>query len=175
MSKISLPKYEELKKVTLVNAGIAHMLPAECKALSERVYKKIGNRVSETTFKRIYGFALSKYSPSLFTLNVLAKYCNYKSWEDFSQKQDKKLANIDTNKNLNWQLLKQSANNITEYTLQALKNKSGIPYNQTIERAFIDHHFDEYLNSDLTGTIIAAPAGYGKTIALCQWIEKKMP
>jgi hypothetical protein len=174
MSKISLPKYEELKKITLVNAGIANMLPAECRALSDRVYKKTGNRISETTFKRIYGFAYSKYSPSLFTLNVLARYCNYKSWEDFSLKQEKKIINVDNNKNINWQLLQQSANKITEFTLQALKNKSGIPYNQTIDREFIDYHFEEFLNSGATATILAAPAGYGKTIALCQWIEKKI-
>jgi hypothetical protein len=174
MSKVSLPKYEELKKILLINAGITNMLPAECKALSDRVYKKSGNRISETTFKRIFGFAYSKYSPSLFTLNVLAKYCNYKSWEDFSQKQEKKLINTNNNKDLNWQLLQQNANKITEFTLQALKNKSGIPYNQTIDREFIDYHFDEFLGSGCTGTIFAAPAGYGKTIALCQWIEKKI-
>jgi hypothetical protein len=174
MSKISLPKYEELKKITLINASISNMLPAECRALSERVYKKTGNRISETTFKRIYGFAYSKYSPSLFTLNVLARYCNYKSWDDFSQKQEKKLVSTDNNKNLDWQLIQQNANKITEFTLQALKNKSGIPYNQTIDREFIDYHIDEFLNSGCTGTILAAPAGYGKTIALCQWVEKKI-
>jgi hypothetical protein len=174
MNKISLPKYEELKKITLVNASIADMLPAECRALSDRVYKKTGNQISETTFKRIYGFAYSKYNPSLFTLNVLARYCNYKSWDDFSQKQDKKLINTDNNTNLDWQLLQQNANKITEFTLQALKNKSGIPYNQTIDREFIDCHFDDFLNSGCTGTVLAAPAGYGKTIALCQWVEKKI-
>jgi hypothetical protein len=174
MSKISLPKYEELKRITLINAGISNMLPAECRALSERVYKKTGNRVSETTFKRIYGFAYSKYSPSLFTLNVLARYCNYKGWDDFSQKQDKKIVNANNNDNLNWQLLQQNADKITEFTLQTLRNKSGIPYNQTIDREFVDSHFDEFLSSGLTGTILAAPAGYGKTIALCQWIEKKI-
>ncbi|MES2487226.1 MAG: hypothetical protein V4581_14920, partial [Bacteroidota bacterium] len=174
MSKISLPKYEELKRITLVNAGISNMLPAECRALSDRVYKKTGNRVSETTFKRIYGFAYSKYSPSLFTLNVLARYCNYKSWDDFAQKQEKKVVSTNNNKNLNWQLLQQNANKITEFTLQALRNKSGIPYNQTIDREFIDYHFDEFLASGCTGTLLAAPAGYGKTIALCQWVEKKI-
>lgn len=173
MSKISLPKYEELKKTLLINAGITHILPSECRALSDRVFKKSGNRISETTFKRIYGFAYSKYNPSLFTLNVLAKYCNYKSWDDFCNKQSKKAVS-DTNKELNWQLLQQNANKITEFTLQTLKNKSGIPYNKTIDREFIDYHFDEFINSGHTGTIISAPAGYGKTIALCQWAEKKL-
>src|ERR1700748_1952389 len=135
MSKISLPKYEELKKLLLVNAGINNILPSECRALSDRVYKKNGNRISETTFKRIYGFAYSKYSPSLFTLNVLARFCNYKSWDDFCEKQDQKALSSPT-KELNWRLIQQSANKITSFTLQALKNKSGIPYNQTIDREF---------------------------------------
>jgi hypothetical protein len=172
MSVVSLPKYEELKKILLINAGITHMLPSECKALSDRVFKKNGNRISETTFKRIYGFAYSKYSPSLFTLNVLTKYCNYKSWDDFCQKQEK--LTTTSNDELNWQLLQQNANKITGFTLQTLKNKTGIPYNQTIDRDFIDYHLEEFINSGCTGTFIAAPAGYGKTVALCQWIEKKM-
>lgn len=172
MSKISLPKYEELKKLLLINAGIASILPSECRALSDRVYKKNGNRISETTFKRIYGFAYSKYSPSLFTLNVLARFCNYKGWDDFCEKQDQKVAVVPA-KELNWRLIQQSANKITGFTLQALKNKSGIPYNQTIDREFIDYHFDEFIASGCTGTVLSAPAGYGKTIALCQWIEKK--
>ncbi|MGF7078381.1 hypothetical protein [Mucilaginibacter sp. UYCu711] len=172
MNVVSLPKYEELKKILLINAGITHMLPSECKALSDRIFKKNGNRISETTFKRIYGFAYSKYSPSLFTLNVLAKYCNYKSWDDFCQKQEKLVAT--SNDDLNWQVLQQNANKITRFTLQTLKNKTGIPYNQTIDRDFIDYHLDEFINSTCTGTFIAAPAGYGKTVALCQWIEKKM-
>lgn len=173
MSKISLPKYEELKKLLLVNAGISNILPSECRALSDRVYKKNGNRISETTFKRIYGFAYSKYSPSLFTLNVLARFCNYKGWDDFCEKQDQKAISGPA-KELNWLLIQHSANKITSFTLQALKNKSGIPYNQTIDREFIDAHFDEFITSGRIGTILAAPAGYGKTIALCQWIEKKL-
>ncbi|MDB5157573.1 MAG: hypothetical protein JWR50_2280 [Mucilaginibacter sp.] len=172
MNKISLPKYEELKKLMLINSGIVHMLPSDCKTLSDKIFKKNGNRISETTFKRIYGFAFSKYSPSLFTLDVLARYCGYKSWDAFCEKQDK---NDETTsvKELSWQVLKQNADKITGFALQALKNKSGIPYNQTIEREFIDYHFDEFLNSNCTGTILCAPSGYGKTIALCQWIEKK--
>lgn len=173
MGKISLPKYEELKKLLLINAGITNILPSECHVLSEKVYKKNGNRISETTFKRIYGFAYAKYSPSLFTLNVLARFCNYKSWDDFCEKQDQKAVSGSA-KELNWRLIQQSANKITGFTLQALKNKSGIPYNQTIDREFIDYHFDEFIASERTGAILAAPAGYGKTIALCQWIEKKL-
>lgn len=172
MNKISLPKYEELKKVLLISAGITHILPSECKALSDRIFKKNGNRISETTFKRIYGFAHSKYSPSLFTLNVIAKYCNYKSWDDFCQKQDNK--DLAQAKELTWQSIQQNANKITGFTLQALKNKSGIPYNQTIEREFIDYYFEEFINSGYAGTLLSAPAGYGKTIALCQWIDKKI-
>ncbi|MDB5030598.1 MAG: hypothetical protein JWP71_1319 [Mucilaginibacter sp.] len=173
MNTISLHQYEQLKKRILVTAGISHVLPADCKVLSHRVSKKTGNRISETTFKRIYGFAHSKFTPSLFTLDILAKYCDHKGWKDFCEKEDNSLIK-NQNENLNWQLLQQTAHKITAFTLQALKNKSGIPYNQTIKRDFIDFHFDEFLNSGCTGTLLTAPAGYGKTIALCHWIEEKM-
>ncbi|AMR30624.1 hypothetical protein A0256_03890 [Mucilaginibacter sp. PAMC 26640] len=41
--------------------------------------------ISETTLKRLYGFAESKFNPSLFTLNALAVFCGYIGWDAFCQ------------------------------------------------------------------------------------------
>jgi hypothetical protein len=76
--------------------------------------------------------------------------------------------------NANWESLKQNAAKITSFTLQALQNKAGIPYTQTIKREFIDHHFAAFSRSDHTATVLSAPAGYGKTIALCHWVEEAL-
>jgi hypothetical protein len=137
------------------------------------IFEKTSQRISETTIKRLYGFALTRFNPSLYTLNTLAIYCNYYSWDDFIKEQssvsvDAKPAAIGLNS------LKVNAHKMTGFTLQALKGRSGIPYSMTIKRKFIDDHFDVFLCSKYPATILAAPAGYGKTLALCHWVEERM-
>src|ERR1700761_1640440 len=173
MNTILLQRYEELKNCVLIAAGIKNLTPADCKSISQQIDYKTKKNISETTIKRIYGFAFAKYKPSLFTLDTMAKFCDYDGWENFCEKQaDKGISN--RNKDFSWKLLKQSAEKITGFTLQALKNKSGIPFIQTIPREAVEHHFDDFLQSGYTGTLLVAPAGYGKTIGLCHWIENKM-
>ncbi|SDR88602.1 hypothetical protein SAMN05216490_0130 [Mucilaginibacter mallensis] len=38
----------------------------------------------------------------------------------------------------------------------------------------MDDHFEAFLNSTYTATVLVAPVGYGKTLALCHWIEERM-
>lgn len=165
--------FENLKKQILKIAGYSNLIPANCKAISALIEAKTKQKISETTLKRVFGFAFSKFQPSLFTLDVMARYCNYRSWNDFCENQEEettKPASITGSKNS----LSQNAGKITQFTLQALKNKSGIPYYQTINRKFIDDHFDLFLSGPYNATIIAGPAGYGKTIALCHWVEERL-
>lgn len=173
MNLIAARHIELLKNEVLLVSGFKTITPADCKIISINITSKTKQTVSETTLKRVYGFALSKFNPSLFTIDVMAKYCGYIGWSDFVAKQESE-ALKKSEDNLDWNTLQQNAGKITNFTLQALKNKSGIPYNQTIERRFLDRHIDEFLNSDHTGTFLAAPAGYGKTIGLCHWVEKKI-
>jgi len=173
MNLIAARHIELLKNEVLLVSGFKTITPADCKIISINISSKTKQTVSETTLKRVYGFALSKFNPSLFTIDVMARYCGYVGWSDFVAKQESE-ALKKADDNLDWSTLQQNAGKITSFTLQALKNKSGIPYGQTIERRFLDRHIDEFLNSDHTGTFLSAPAGYGKTIALCHWVEKKL-
>lgn len=171
---IFLPQYFELLKTTvLTQSGLTSVTPCDCRTVSVLIFNKTKQSLSETTLKRVYGFAFSKFKPSLFTIDVMAKYCGYAGWDDFCEKQEEHVINA-TDSNTNWETLKQHADKITNFTLQALKNKAGIPYNLTIKRQFINHHFDEFLKDDYTATALCAPAGYGKTLALCHWIEDKL-
>ncbi|WP_461449486.1 hypothetical protein [Mucilaginibacter sp.] len=165
--------FDNLKKLVLVVAQFRNLSPSDCKTLSLLIFKKTNQQVSETTLKRVYGFAYSKFKPSLFTMDAMARYCGYQGWTDFCDKDGRK----DTSKTqveVGWDNIKLNANKITQFTLQALKNRSGIPFNQTIKRRFIDDHFDAFLKEGQGATIITAPTGYGKTIALCHWIEYRM-
>ncbi|AYL98985.1 hypothetical protein [Mucilaginibacter celer] len=173
MTSFSKYYFEGLKKFVLVEAGLSNIAPADCKTVEAYILEKTKQRVSETTLKRIYGFAYSKFNPSMFTLNTLARYCDYEGWDDFCKKQEAESVKQTTTA-VDWDLLKINAGKITSFTLQALKNKTGIPYTQTIRRQFIDDHFAAFLQGDYTATVIAAPAGYGKTVALCHWVDEKL-
>lgn len=168
-----LPQYYEILKTAVLTAsGLGTITPCDCKIISASIFNKTKQSISETTLKRVYGFAYSKFKPSLFTIDVMAKYCGYPSWEDFCLEQEQHAVKTEDT-STGWETLKLNAAKITNFTLQVLRNKSGIPYNQTIKRQFLDVHINEFLNGDYTATILAAPAGYGKTIALCHWIEER--
>ncbi|MDN3550334.1 hypothetical protein [Mucilaginibacter aquaedulcis] len=162
-----------MKSRVLANANIRSITPGDCKALALQIYVKTKLTVSETTLKRVYGFAYSKFKPSLFTINVMAKYCGFEGWDSFCE-QESLPAEKSQNEHIDWRTLSYNAAKITQFTLQALKNRSGIPFNQTIRRKFINDHFEEFLRGDYTATVFAAPSGYGKTIGLCHWIDEKL-
>lgn len=173
MTAFSSQLFELLKSYVLASSHLTHIEASDCKILSAQISDKTSHTVSETTLKRIYGFAMSKFKPSLFTIDVLSNYCGYKGWEDFCEKQDKKALKAN-HENIDWDSLGHQAAKITNFTLQALKNKSGVPFNQTIKRDFLDKYFEEFLNGDYAATILTAPPSYGKTIALCHWIDEKL-
>ncbi|TWR25240.1 hypothetical protein FPZ43_17370 [Mucilaginibacter pallidiroseus] len=174
---IFLPQYFELLKTKVLTiAGLTSVTPSDCKTISVLVFNKTKQSLSETTLKRVFGFAHSKFNPSLFTIDVMAKFCGYAGWDDFCENQGAATASKADSKTSgnNWSTLKLNADKITSFTLQALKNKSGIPYNLTIKREFANHHLDSFLSGGYTATALCAPAGYGKTLALCHWIEERM-
>jgi hypothetical protein len=173
MTSFSPNQFEMLKSRVLTNSNIRSITPGDCKALALQIYSKTRLTVSETTLKRVYGFAYSKFKPSLFTIDVLAKYCDFEGWDDFCEKQSKPSI-LSQNEHVDWKTLSHNAAKITHFTLQALKNRSGIPFNQTIRRKFVDDHFDEFLRGDYTATVFTAPSGYGKTIGLCHWVDEKI-
>ncbi|MES2267376.1 MAG: hypothetical protein V4520_11475 [Bacteroidota bacterium] len=170
-----LPQYyEALKEAVLTTSGFNTITPCDCKVISNQIFSQTKLSISETTLKRVYGFAYSKFKPSLFTIDLMAKYCGYQGWEDFCHKQDALVIQQPDNTATTWDKLKFNATKVTNSTLQVLRNKSGIPYNQTIKRKFLDNHFNEFLTGQYTATVIAAPAGYGKTIGLCHWVEERV-
>ena len=170
---LSHHNFELLKTKVQFLSGLEIVLPADCKIISCLIYKKTKYNISETTIKRIYGFAMSRFHPSQFTLEALCIYCNYSGWDDFCNQQVYHSAasgNIDAN----WAKLQRNANKITLFTLDAIKSRAGIPFNKTLKRRFIHDNFKALNDSTCTGAIIASPAAYGKTIGLCHWIEEQI-
>ncbi|RYZ29306.1 MAG: hypothetical protein EOP49_40710, partial [Sphingobacteriales bacterium] len=168
-----LPYYvEQLKQQVMREAHLTSVCPADCKQLAALIHAKLHMPVSDTTLKRIFGFAAAKYGSSLFTLNALAQFCGYADWENFCDHcgEDKQPA-AGTGRAISMAKWSQK---ISRRTLEALINSSGIPYQLTIKRSFIDEQLEEFSGGAQTATLLTAPAGYGKTIGLCHWVEEQL-
>jgi len=60
--------------------------PKDCDALAVEIEKSVGDRISASTLKRIFGFFGTPTSPSLYTLDVISQFLGFLDWEDLQQK-----------------------------------------------------------------------------------------
>ncbi|MGP8214829.1 MAG: hypothetical protein ACLQQ4_04635 [Bacteroidia bacterium] len=57
--------------------------PKQCEALASAMNAVCGNKISSSTLKRLWGFSkASEGEPRIWTLDVIAEYVGYKSWEE---------------------------------------------------------------------------------------------
>ncbi|WP_293743121.1 hypothetical protein [uncultured Pedobacter sp.] len=157
----------ELRKFVLLKSGLRNIDPAHCKIISEYVYQETKNYVSETTIKRFFGFANTLHKFSLFTLNSLSQYVGYNDWDAFCKDKENQTSSAQSI----WQDLKLKAHAITEVSLIAKKNNSGVPFNATANRSFFYPDFDYFLKNNYQFTTVSAQPGQGKSILLAHMVE----
>ncbi|MFD2583337.1 hypothetical protein ACFSR6_12625 [Pedobacter vanadiisoli] len=157
----------ELRKFVLIKSGLRNIDPAHCKIISEYVFQETKNYVSETTIKRFFGFANTLHKFSLFTLNSLSQYIGYNDWDSFCKDKENQTTSVQSI----WQDLKLKAHAITEVSLIAQKNNSGVPFNATANRSFFYPDFDYFLKNNYLFTTISAQPGQGKSILLAHMVE----
>lgn len=54
----------------------------DCLLLSREIFKKTKAQVNSNTLRRLFGLVKTTHNPSDATLNILAKFCGYQSWEE---------------------------------------------------------------------------------------------
>ncbi|RAJ01677.1 hypothetical protein LX64_03895 [Chitinophaga skermanii] len=147
--------------------------PAMCKELSKSILNKTTKHVSETTLKRVFGFAIAQHSFSRYTLNTLAFYCGFKDWDTFQNHHYPiALRTPQINEEFKrWTEVKTKATAVSQYTLQTLKNRSGINFQHTVPRQHTLHHIERFLESNYAATVFIAPAGWGKSLSLVHATE----
>jgi len=150
--------------------GADTITPSDCKRLSDLIRDETTKAVSETTLKRVFGFATTRHSFSRYTLNTLAQYCNYKDWDDFQAQHYIQTDNNELNDS-KWLELKNKAVTISHYTILTLKNRSGIPFALTVPRPSCFAHIERFLESDYAATALIAPSGWGKSVTLVHMAE----
>ncbi|RZJ27685.1 MAG: NACHT domain-containing protein, partial [Chryseobacterium sp.] len=129
------------------------------------ISKKLNKRVSETTIKRLFGFAAASHKFSKFTLLTLAEYVQDDQLDPGNIKWEEESL-------CRWEEIHDNAIKITQHTLSSIKYRSGIPYELTVSRKFAEYDLDEFFNSDFTYSSFVSHAGYGKTILLAHLADK---
>ncbi len=157
-----------LKKYVLLRASVAHLIPSDCKRLAMIISKTVKKNISETTIKRLYGFAEAKHNFSKFTLTALSEYVGKESWEKFCEDlKDSKQQLLSK-----WDELNYKAGSVTSSALKIIRNKSVIPYHLTINREFAERHFESFYHYDYSFTSFVAQPGYGKSVLLSHLSDK---
>lgn len=57
--------------------------PKDCYSLANEIAKVCNEQISPATLMRLFGLTKNNSHPRLFTLDVIAQYCGYSTWEDF--------------------------------------------------------------------------------------------
>ncbi|MCD0486659.1 hypothetical protein LPB86_00345 [Pedobacter sp. MC2016-14] len=160
-------KINELKSLILSKLDIRAITPGDCKRISIEITKTLNKTVSETTIKRLFGFAVAKHNFSRFTLTTLFEYVDQVHlMEPVTAEYNKALIVNTPRKEIH-----TAATKITEYTLKGIRNRSGLPYDLTIGRKFAEHDFQFFYNSNFRFTSFIAQPGYGKTTLLSHLVE----
>jgi hypothetical protein len=160
-----------LQKEVSRRFGVDSVTASDCKRLSLAVSDETGKLVSETTLKRVFGFAVTQHSFSRYTLNTLAQYCRYKDWEDFQTRHFTQSTPGEMVKDGKWAELKSKGAAVSHYTLVTLKNRTGIPFQNTVSRAFSIAHIERFLEGTYPATALIAPSGWGKSTTLVHLVE----
>ena len=150
-----------LKEAVEQKFGAKILYAKDCSALSDTVFEATGNKISETTIKRLWNLVASVFNPSKYTLNSLSKYIGYDDWDDFVSNRHsvtKKAENIEK-----WEQIRQKARAISYNSFLSVKNRMGVDVKKMVHRKFATDMLEGFLQSDKTATAFIAPGGYGKS------------
>ena len=157
----------ELRSLILSKTGIRTITPADCKRISIEVSKTLNKNVSETTIKRLFGFAKVRHNFSKFTITTLSEYVN----EEGLEKSSPALSGGIQAPVRSWREIHEKSAKITDFTLKNIRNRSGMPYEVTISRKFAEHDFEAFFKSNSSFTVFISQPGCGRTILLSHLAE----
>lgn len=159
---------QELKRLILLKNGLKTVSPSDCKVISLAIQKELKKNVSETTIKRLLGFASIKHKFSQFTINTLMEYVGY---IDESQIESASaFLKLDFGEDI--EQIRDKADRITNYTLLSIKNRCSVPYEMTVPRRFAKHDFEYFRSCKFSYTAFISQPGYGKSILVSHLVQE---
>jgi hypothetical protein len=79
LSKVTI---DEIKQ----KSGLDFEMVKDYATFGEMIYETTGRRLGVTTLKRLFGNIEDERKPILYTLNTLAMYLGFNSWEEYNSK-----------------------------------------------------------------------------------------
>ncbi|SFH48077.1 NACHT domain-containing protein [Pedobacter insulae] len=155
------PSLDSLRKLILIKTGLKLISPSDCKSISLSIQKELNKNISETTIKRLFGFAKTTTDFSKFTINALIEFVS-------NANEIAPDINFYTN---DIQKIASKAKQLTNLTLQNIKSRCSVPYELTIPRKFAHFDFHDFHESNYSFTAFIAQPGYGKTILLSHLVQ----
>lgn len=162
---------QKLKEHVEVRFGKKINYQKDCKALSSNILNKEGEYLSPATLRRIFGFLTTNSNPSRVTLDILSRYVGYKNWDAFVEKNKLSSNNRIIIEDI-WARASEKSKKISNSTIDHIRRKSGIDFNQTIPRQFAENFISNFINSNFNSTAFVGPGGFGKSTLLAKWFEK---
>lgn len=153
-------------------AGLDTIQASDCRWLAADISRYTGQNLSETTVKRFYGFAATNFQASLTTRNIFCRYLDFSGWEKFINSSLLTIPDTEPEAPSIWLKMQAKAARFSGYTFKALKNRSGIPFEATIDRQFAETQILYFLESNYPVTSFIAPGGFGKSILLSRLVDK---
>ncbi|AMR32453.1 hypothetical protein A0256_13975 [Mucilaginibacter sp. PAMC 26640] len=77
--------FEALKTEVLSVCKIDSVTLSDCRTISFLVMKQTQKCINEITLKRLFGFMISNFPSSLYTLDALSLFCGHNNWEVFCE------------------------------------------------------------------------------------------
>ena len=72
-----------LRKAIELMTGREIQTPRDFESLRQKLKERLDAEISISTLKRLFGYVHTDNMPSVYTLDVLARFCGYKSLKDF--------------------------------------------------------------------------------------------
>ncbi|WP_461791239.1 nSTAND1 domain-containing NTPase [Pedobacter sp.] len=153
---------DKIRRLILLKTGIHSISPSDCKHIASSVSKSTKKSISETTIKRLFGFAETKSNFSRYTLSALL---------DYTEEIEPTFANA-LNDVQNLKHIQNNCRTVSLSTRKNLSNRSGIPYHLTVPRIFPRLDFDYFYHSSYSFMAIVSRAGYGKSTIMCHLVQQ---
>ncbi len=80
---------QELYKLVCIRLGFPIRSKLDCRKLSEQITVEGLSSISESSLYRLFLLRGSLNRPYLHTLDILARFCGFKGWNDFEEQQNK--------------------------------------------------------------------------------------
>ncbi|WP_113663303.1 NACHT domain-containing protein [Pedobacter nanyangensis] len=158
---------DKIRRLILLKTGIKTISPSDCRSISLLIQKETQKNISETTLKRLFGFAEVKNKFSKYTINALLEYVEKSGEYHLVERELLHHTGI----NEKFSNIKANAADISLTTLKAIKSRSTVPYQYTSPRSFARLDFEYFYESNYSFTAFVSQAGYGKSILLSHLVQ----